>query len=105
MHLTQGSKHEMKQTAPLREGFWQRLKRNKLTPVGAYLIVLIFLICLLTPFLPLIDPDETDLTVRLETPFNLRHWLGTDELGRDLFLKGFDQQLIGSQFLSVFYLE
>jgi peptide/nickel transport system permease protein len=75
----------MKQTAPLREGFWQRLKRNKLTPVGAYLIVLIVLICLLTPFLPLIDPDETDLTVRLETPFNLRHWLGTDELGRDLF--------------------
>ncbi len=85
MPSTQELKCEMKQTAPLREGFWQRLKRNRLTPVGAFLIGLIILICLLTPFLPLIDPDETDLAVRLEPPFNSRHWLGTDELGRDLF--------------------
>ncbi|MGB0363186.1 MAG: ABC transporter permease, partial [bacterium] len=67
-----------------RKEFWFRLNQNKLTPVGAFLIILILVVCLITPLLPLIDPDETDLAVRLETPFNAKHWLGTDELGRDL---------------------
>ena len=48
------------------------------------MILLILVVCLITPLLPLIDPDEKDLAVRLETPFNAKHWLGTDELGRDL---------------------
>ena len=34
---------------------------------------------------PLPDPDVTDLANRLKTPLSSNHWLGTDELGRDLF--------------------
>ena len=84
MHSIQGLKLEMSASVASRKEFWFRLNQNKLTPVGAFLIVLILVVCLITPLLPLIDPDETDLAVRLETPFNARHWLGTDELGRDL---------------------
>ena len=84
MHSIQGLRLEMSASVASRKEFWFRLNQNKLTPVGAFLIVLILVVCLITPLLPLIDPDETDLAVRLETPFNARHWLGTDELGRDL---------------------
>lgn len=84
MHSTQGLRLEMSASVESRKELWFRLNQNKLTPVGAFLIVLILVVCLMTPLLPLIDPDETDLAVRLETPFNARHWLGTDELGRDL---------------------
>ena len=45
---------------------------------------LVFTLCLMTPWLPLPDPDATDLTNRLKTPLNSGNWLGTDELGRDL---------------------
>ena len=44
----------------------------------------IFALCLMTPWLPLPDPDVTDLANRLKTPLSSNHWLGTDELGRDL---------------------
>ena len=84
MHSIQGLRLEMSASVASRKEYWFRLNQNKLTPVGAFLIVLILVVCLITPLLPLIDPDETDLAVRLETPFNARHWLGTDELGRDL---------------------
>ena len=74
MHSTQGLRLEMSASVASRKEFWFRLNQNKLTPVGAFLIVLILVVCLITPMLPLIDPDETDLAVRLETPFNARHW-------------------------------
>ena len=65
--------------------FLQRLNRNRLSPVGILMLGFIFVLCPMTPWLPLPDPYETDLANRLKTPLSSNHWLGTDELGRDLF--------------------
>ncbi len=73
----------MNATSPARE-FWQRLNRNRLSTVGLLLLVSLGLVCLLTPWLPLPDPDATNLANRLKPPLHPDHWLGTDELGRDL---------------------
>ena len=73
----------VEKTTPALE-FWQRLNRNRLSTVGLLMLGLIFALCLITPWLPLPDPDVTDLANRLKTPLTSNHWLGTDELGRDL---------------------
>ena len=46
--------------------FWQRLNRNRLSTVGLLMLGLIFVLCLITPWLPLPDPDATDLANRLK---------------------------------------
>ena len=73
----------VEKTTPVLE-FWQRLNRNRLSTVGLLMLGFIFALCLMTPWLPLPDPDVTDLANRLKTPLSSNHWLGTDELGRDL---------------------
>jgi peptide/nickel transport system permease protein len=42
------------------------------------------LLALLTPLLPLADPDVTDTANRFKPPFSEGALLGTDHLGRDL---------------------
>lgn len=42
------------------------------------------LIAIASPLLPLPDPAATDLDARLLPPLSPGHWLGTDQLGRDL---------------------
>jgi len=49
-------------------------------------IVLIFLAAGLAPLLAAHDPLAQDLTIRLRPPGG-SHWLGTDELGRDVFAR------------------
>ena len=73
----------VEKTTPALE-FWQRLNRNRLSTVGLLMLGFIFALCLMTPWLTLPDPDVTDLANRLKTPLSSNHWLGTDELGRDL---------------------
>lgn len=70
--------------ASARPGAWSRFKGNRIAFFGLLLVVLLALIGLLAPLLPLADPDATDLARRLEPPFGEGHWLGTDQLGRDL---------------------
>jgi ABC-type dipeptide/oligopeptide/nickel transport system permease subunit len=52
--------------------------------VGAGLVGLVLLLSLVGPFITPYAPDAIDLPQRL-TPPGAAHWLGTDELGRDLF--------------------
>ncbi len=63
---------------------WQRLRRNHLTVVGLGIVSLFCLISLLAPLLPLPDPDATNLAQRLLPPLSPGHFLGTDQLGRDM---------------------
>ncbi|MCG8492686.1 MAG: dipeptide/oligopeptide/nickel ABC transporter permease/ATP-binding protein, partial [Sneathiellales bacterium] len=59
--------------------------RNRLALLGGIVLSLILLLMVLTPLLPIADPDLTDPANRLKTPFTFNSLLGTDHLGRDLF--------------------
>ncbi len=63
--------------------FLKLLFRNRLAAMGAVVMTAIVAICLITPLLPLQDPDVTDTGSRFLGPFEEGHVLGTDHLGRD----------------------
>ncbi len=66
---------------------WHRLRHNKMAMAGLAIIVLLVLVAALAPFLAPYDPNEQ---VEIRTPGGVKqapsgkHWLGTDELGRDI---------------------
>ncbi len=64
--------------------FLKLLFRNRLAAVGAVVLGAIVLVALVTPILPLPDPDVTATADRFQRPFSEGHLLGTDHLGRDL---------------------
>ncbi len=64
--------------------FLKLLFRNRLAGLGAVVLTFILLLALLTPILPLPDPDITATADRFMPPFSAGHLLGTDHLGRDL---------------------
>ncbi len=65
-------------------GFFQLLARNRLALAGGIVLSLVILLALVTPLLPLADPDVTDTANRFKLPFAEGALLGTDHLGRDL---------------------
>ncbi|WP_181711162.1 dipeptide/oligopeptide/nickel ABC transporter permease/ATP-binding protein [Roseovarius sp. TE539] len=64
--------------------FLKLLFRNRLAAAGALVLTAIVLVVLLTPVLPLQNPDATATADRFQKPFSQGHLLGTDHLGRDL---------------------
>ena len=64
--------------------FFKVLSRNRLALVGLIVIGLVVFLALITPLLPLADPDVTDTPNRFKPPFSEGAILGTDHLGRDL---------------------
>jgi peptide/nickel transport system permease protein len=57
---------------------------NPVTGLAFALFVLIVLLALVGPYVVPIDPLASDTVVALKPP-SLRHWFGTDQLGRDIF--------------------
>jgi len=64
--------------------FFKLLFRNRLAALGAVVLGAILLLVIITPLLPLQDPDATATADRFKRPFSEGHVLGTDHLGRDL---------------------
>ncbi len=62
---------------------WSQFKRSKLAVLALVIVVLLALIGLLAPWLTPYSPDYYDLNQILEGP-SFSHWLGTDDLGRDV---------------------
>ena len=60
------------------------LVRNRLALAGLVIMLVIVVLALVTPFLPLADPDVTNTADRFKRPFEESVALGTDHLGRDL---------------------
>lgn len=56
---------------------------NKSAVIGAVIVIFFVLIALLAPWLAPFDPIKADFMAVRKAPSAL-HWLGTDELGRDL---------------------
>lgn len=88
---------------------WQgRLRQRPLAAVSMVVLLTVILAALTAPLLTPYDPNQMDLNAILVPPSSA-HWLGTDELGRDIFsrivhgarpslLAGFGIVLIGSLF-------
>jgi peptide/nickel transport system permease protein len=57
---------------------------NPVTGLAFALFVLIVLVALVGPYVVPIDPLASDTVEALKAP-SLRHWFGTDQLGRDIF--------------------
>jgi peptide/nickel transport system permease protein len=68
--------------APLRLA-WRRLRRHRLAMVGLVVIVLFILAAIFAPIIAPHNPDQSSLRGALAPP-SAEHWLGQDELGRDL---------------------
>lgn len=60
--------------------------RNKGALAGLAALVLFALFSILGPEIIGFDPYKTNLAIRLEPPDSV-HWMGTDELGRDLMVR------------------
>jgi ABC-type dipeptide/oligopeptide/nickel transport system permease subunit len=62
----------------------RRFLRRPLAVAGAIGVVFIILIALLAPLITPYDPTAPDYGALFAPPFSAHHWLGTDDLGRDI---------------------
>jgi oligopeptide transport system permease protein len=69
-----------------RQDAWRRLKKNKLAMIGLYTILLIILIALTGPWISAASYSDQNLIQTNQSP-SAEHWFGTDNLGRDLFIR------------------
>src|ERR1700730_11975844 len=59
------------------------LRRSATGRLGLALSLLLVILALAAPWLAPADPTVQNLAARLASP-SLAHWMGTDELGRDI---------------------
>ncbi len=63
--------------------FWKRFKRNNLATTGGFIVLGLFIIAILAPYISPYDPNAIDVSQILMPPTSA-HIFGTDELGRDV---------------------
>ena len=68
--------------------FWQRFSRNRLAVAGLFLVLCLFIIALLAQRISPYDPALIDVN-QILCPPSSKHWLGTDQLGRDVLSRMF----------------
>ena len=62
---------------------WRRFARNKLSVIAFFFIILQIIIAVAASYIAPYNPYKGDFLATWETP-NRLHWLGTDDLGRDV---------------------
>ena len=65
---------------------WLRLRKNKLALFGIYALSIIAVACVVGPWLSAYGYEQQNLSNTFAAP-NGKHWLGTDQLGRDLLVR------------------
>jgi peptide/nickel transport system permease protein len=73
----------------MRAMIWRRFRKHKLALAGLGMMTLFVALCILVPWAANYDPGKTHLDVMREAP-SAAHIFGTDELGRDLFIRLWD---------------
>ncbi len=63
---------------------WQRLRHDRVAMFCAAILLLLVLAAVFAPWITPADPFKTSMLKRLMPVGSAAHWLGTDELGRDL---------------------
>ena len=62
---------------------WRRLKRRKAAMVGLVVVLAFILVALLAPWIAPYEPLKTNFLL-VRKPPSAFHWMGTDEIGRDV---------------------
>jgi len=65
---------------------WRRLRKNKVAMVSLVILIIVILMCLIGPYLSPFNFKDQDYSLLDKTPTTL-HWFGTDNLGRDMFVR------------------
>lgn len=63
---------------------WLELSANRLAMLGLWIVIILLLVAAFAPWLATHSPTAQVLSDRLQPP-SAAHWLGTDELGRDIY--------------------
>lgn len=66
--------------------FWRRFTANWRAIVAAIVLLIIVLLVAFAPFVTPYERDAQNLRARFQPP-SAEHWMGTDDLGRDLFTR------------------
>lgn len=66
--------------------FWYKIRRNPLTLLGLFLLLLILLLSIFAPLISPYEPTKINIPERFAPP-SADHWFGTDEVGRDIFTR------------------
>jgi len=69
-----------------RETLWRRLRRHRFAAISVGVLSLMTAACLAAPLLAPYEFDAIDLASIRQAP-SLSHWMGTDDLGRDLLTR------------------
>ena len=72
-------------SSPWRDA-WLRLRRNRLAVTGGVMLLVLALACVVGPLLSPYGYADQDLENTFAPP-GAKHWLGTDQLGRDLLVR------------------
>lgn len=65
---------------------WERLRKNKLAMTGLIIMILITIMAIIGPMISKYDYETNDL-MNTNMPPSSEHWFGTDDLGRDVFVR------------------
>lgn len=65
---------------------WERLRKNKLAMTGLIIMIMIVFMAIFGPMMVHYDYETNDL-MNTNMPPSSEHWFGTDDLGRDVFVR------------------
>ncbi|CAM2833165.1 ABC transporter permease [Rariglobus hedericola] len=74
-----------KGVSPWRDA-WHRLRRNRLAVFSGIVLITLGILCVVGPWLSPYGYEDNNLDNTFSPP-SFTHWLGTDQLGRDLFTR------------------
>lgn len=66
--------------------FWTRFRTNRFAVTGGVVVISLFFLSFLAPYITPYGPDDLDLYHVLMPP-SAAHWFGTDDLGRDVLTR------------------
>ena len=65
---------------------WGRFKRHRVAYVGFFFFLTLLFFVITGPYMVPYELDQVSLSERMQMP-SAKHWLGTDELGRDTWVR------------------
>ncbi|NCP87547.1 MAG: peptide ABC transporter permease [Anaerolineae bacterium CG_4_9_14_3_um_filter_57_17] len=66
--------------------FWRRFRKHGMALTGSIIALIIVLLVTFAPFFTPYTPYQQDLLNRFQPP-SAEHWMGTDDLGRDMWTR------------------